>query len=268
MKFSIKQTAIVAGLALASAVPSAQAMVLTFSSSSASAATSGPCSGIGWTSGNEFRMCDPSGAALGGGFLTQKDVITGGETYAFNNAGQLAGVTGTPSNPGSDYVPVGSAAPVVGTNVTLHQNTSYFGALLNFLAPTVGSLAGTAYGVGTSLTSAPVNGATTLMHFNVLEAQWAGAYFPLGLVGGGIDFTGVISGASTVGDVTTFNFDVFATHTIAELEDPGVVGFTGWTAQWHLQGTGVFSAVPEPSISWLLGSGLLGLIGVTRRKRN
>ena len=38
--------------------------------------------------------------------------------------------------------------------------------------------------------------------------------------------------------------------------------FNGVTGYWHLEGT----VVPVPAAVWLLGSGLLGLIGVARRK--
>ena len=38
--------------------------------------------------------------------------------------------------------------------------------------------------------------------------------------------------------------------------------FNGINGFWHLEGT----VVPVPGAAWLLGSGLLGLIGVARRK--
>ena len=40
--------------------------------------------------------------------------------------------------------------------------------------------------------------------------------------------------------------------------------FNGITSSWHLEGTHV---VPVPAAAWLFGSGLVGLIGVARRKR-
>ena len=262
------QLAVAAAFGLV-AVNAQAALTLTFANGTASAATAGACSAIGWTAGAEFRMCSP-GDFLGGGVPQQKNAINGGETYSFNDAGQMTGVTGTPLNLGSTGFPGASAAPTPGTNPTTQQDFLFFGVTFNFLAPTLGSLAGTAYGAGTSLTSAPVNGTTTLMHFNVLEGQWAGVYFPLGSGGAaaGIDFIGTISGVSTVGLVTTFNFDVFANDLIEPSEDPGDCCIPGWTAQWHMQGTGTYTApVPIPAAVWLLGSGLLGLAGVARRKK-
>ncbi len=254
------------GLAFGLVAVNAQAAVtLTFTDSGAATAIAGNCSAIAWAAGADYRMCNTTNIALGGGAPLQKNAINGGETWSFNDAGQMTGTTGTPGNPGAT---AGSAATAPGSNPTIQQDANFFGNMFNFLAPTAGSLAGTAYGAGAFLGGAPVNGATTLMHFNVLEAQWAGSYFPLGQAGNaGIDFVGTISGANTVGLVTTFNYDLFANHTIAVSEDPTGAGFSGWTAQWHLQGTGVHTAVPVPAAVWLLGSGLLGLVGVARRKK-
>jgi hypothetical protein len=42
--------------------------------------------------------------------------------------------------------------------------------------------------------------------------------------------------------------------------------FDGNTGCWFLQGT--VSSIPVPAAAWLMGSGLVGLVGVARRKRN
>lgn len=256
------------GLALGvvAAAPASAAVTLTFTDSGAATAIAGPCSAIAWTAGADYRMCNTTNAALGGGAPLQKNAINGGETWSFNNANQMSGTTGTPGNPGAT---TGSAATAAGSNPTMQQDAVFFGNPFNFLAPVAGSLAGNAYGAGVWVGGTPVNGATTAMHFNVLEAQWAGSYFPLGQAGGaGIDFVGTISNAVTTGNTTTFTYDLFANHTIAVSEDPTGAGFSGWTAQWHVQGTGVAtSPVPVPAAAWLLGSGLLGLVGVARRSK-
>lgn len=273
MSLSMKKTALAAGvgLALAGSISAAEAsLTLTFTNGTAEAAIAGPCSGIAWTAGNEFRMCDPTNAALGGGLPLQKNTISGGETYTFADDTHMTGVTGTPGNPGASYV-AGSAAPLPGTNPTWQQNAAFFGPAFNFLAPTLGSLAGNAYGAANYVGGVPTNGVLQpFIHAPVLEAQWGGTYFPLGQVGNGITFYATITGANTIGNTTTFTFDMFANHTIASSEDPGAAGFTGWTAQWHQQGTGVYvapAAIPVPAAAWLFGSGLLGLVGIARRKK-
>lgn len=275
MKLTMKKTALAVtmGLAFAAAVPAANAsLVLTQANANATAAKPGACSAIAWTAGREFRMCDPTGAALGGGLPLQKDAIFGGETYSFNNANVMTGVTGTPGNPGTTPAGAssfpGSAAPVANTNASFQQNALFFGSNFNFLAPTSGSLAGNAYGTANYIGGVPVAGTSIpFIYAPVMEAQWGGTWFPLGQASGGVTFIADISNVVTVGNVTTFNFELFANELIDSAEDPGAAGFAGWTAQWHQSGTGTYTAVPVPAAVWLFGSGLLGLVGIARRKK-
>ena len=44
-------------------------------------------------------------------------------------------------------------------------------------------------------------------------------------------------------------------------------GFKGFNYTLHLEGTVGASAIPVPAAVWLFGSGLLGLVGVARRKK-
>lgn len=224
------------------------ALTLTFTNGTATAAKPGACSGIAWTAGNEFRMCDPSGAALGGGVPLQKNTINGGEVYTFNDAGVLTGVTGTPGNPGATYP--GSAAPGASTNVSWQQSAGFFGPAFNFLAPYSGSLAGTAYGNATYIGGAPAVGINIpFISVPVMEAQWGGTWFPLGQASSGVTFTADISNVVTVGNTTTFDFHMYANELINAAEDPGSAGFTGWTAQWHQQGTGTYTDSGAPTVS-------------------
>jgi len=43
--------------------------------------------------------------------------------------------------------------------------------------------------------------------------------------------------------------------------------FDGNTGSWFLQGSVQPSAIPVPAAAWLMGSGLLGLVGVARRRK-
>ena len=60
---------------------------------------------------------------------------------------------------------------------------------------------------------------------------------------------------------STFTLDYFAHVPVG---DPSGHGGTGYNL--HLEGV-VTSAVPVPAAMWLFGSGLLGLIGVAKRKK-
>ena len=62
-------------------------------------------------------------------------------------------------------------------------------------------------------------------------------------------------------------------HDITTADDPSLM-FTAFSAQWVLEGcltTSVggqcASPVPVPAAVWLFGSGLLGLVGVARRRK-
>jgi hypothetical protein len=276
MKPTMKKTLLAAtlGLTFNVATPAAHAsLVLTFTDSTASAAIPGACSSIAWTAGAEFRFCDLSNVALAGGVPLQKDTIIGGETYTFNDAGVMTGVTGTPGNLGTTSFGTasfpGSAAPAASTNPTWQQNAFFYGAAFSLLAPVQGSLAGSAYGPATYIGGTPANGTLIpFIHAPVLEMQWAGTWFPLGQASGGVTFIADISNVVTLGNTTTFDFHMFANEFIDPAEDPLPACCGGYTAQWHQQGSGAYTApVPIPAAVWLFGSGVLGLAGFARRKK-
>jgi hypothetical protein len=213
---------------------------------------------LDFSAGREFRMCDPTGS-LGGGFPTQKDTINGGETWTYTG-GVMTATAGMPDTagvvpaytapyPGSSADPAGGAA--------MDQGAAFFGPLFSFLAPISGSNAANAYGAGTIQN---VTATTFELYFPVLEAQWGGVFFPLGQASGGVTFHGTFTGSG--------GFSMWAEELIDASEDPNGAGFAGWTAQWAYVGTTDLEPVPVPAAVWLFGSGLLGLVGVARRKKS
>jgi hypothetical protein len=106
-------------------------------------------------------------------------------------------------------------------------------------------------------------------------SDWGGYYtpfatqFPLG-PDGVADPLVVSASALGAGGLAANQFYYTAdwTHSITTAE--GGFAFGGQIADWHLEGIGTIqtqTAVPVPAAVWLFGSGLVGLCGVARRKR-
>jgi hypothetical protein len=69
-------------------------------------------------------------------------------------------------------------------------------------------------------------------------------------------------------DATHFNYKIGWSHCITAAEDESG-SFIGFHAHWRLEGIATIeppAPVPVPAAVWLLGSGLLGLAGLARRK--
>lgn len=80
----------------------------------------------------------------------------------------------------------------------------------------------------------------------------------------GTDFSqGTSAATGTVSNVSGNSFDYTLSWTSL------IVGgaFNGQTGTWTVSGTGTVSAVPVPAAAYLFGSGLIGLVGVARRRR-
>jgi len=86
-----------------------------------------------------------------------------------------------------------------------------------------------------------------------------------GEIGGIIDFAyGVTTGIKVI-DVWSINGD----GSLTAKRGPGMENgpFPGFNAAFDLTAPGLVSAVPVPAAVWLFGSGLLGLVGVARRRK-
>lgn len=79
------------------------------------------------------------------------------------------------------------------------------------------------------------------------------------------------------GNATDFNVAFRWQHDITTADDPSLA-FTTFTARWVLEGCvstagnagaacGAPAVIPVPAAVWLFGSGLLGLVGVARRRK-
>lgn len=282
-----------AAISLALGTTGAQAIVFNFSNSTSTAVQGSEfsyteCTGTAMNAGQEFRWCDTTGRTLGRGLSQQEDTINGTEQWMFsgNTAGFMTGVANTGITGGlgtavAYHIDLGYIEPSSDRNggAALDQGGDLLGASFGFLAPYLGSEAGT-YGaphandVGLKavlFSLANVNGGNFKVYFPVLEMQWNGAHLSLGRDGG----TGVDAGRTGITftgryDYYDRSFSMWAEHTILASEDNVYAGLDGLTAQWYYTGTLLLSpsvTLPIPAAVWLFGSGLLSLVAVARRKK-
>ncbi len=146
-------------------------------------------------------------------------------------------------------------------------------------------------GAGLHLTTAPVTvvsdfGATKTLDFSGWNMTWVdrptmslgGGFQDCGTATDGIcvdnfnnDFPGTYDNGTGLATIVCSNASCSASSTFtltynANVPQGDLSGWGGTSYGLHLQGT-IASSIPVPAAAWLFGSGLLGLIGIAKKKK-
>jgi len=289
----MSQKKLALALAILSAVGTAhQAMA------SQSAPVYAPISNIG---GGNFSMISPQGSgatAINPNFDPNASSGPNSDPYIRGGAGYVFGGTnnvkftwdGTLFNSSSDYTGITSVG-----NASIASTTTFFGAL--WTAHHVQLFAPGSYTFDTTTYNGGANSEAGMMSMTV-GANQIGAHMLFDWNGNlGIDVVNVwnknttfstcgssapdpVNGqnclwtgvTNTVGNTSATVFSLVSTDNDADGTKgiPMAVGgpFAGNNANFNLKGTLAPAAVvPVPAAVWLFGSGLLGLVGIARRKK-
>jgi hypothetical protein len=195
--------------------------------------------------------------------------------------------SGIPGDPFDNSVPPLSGSYFsmrVSTATTIYTVISPFdGIQLGIAQPASGSHGGSPNGTespgidnpweffantGMHETVAPItilsddNNGNVTLDFGGWSIEWNGIDMPLGGSSSFPEDTGI----ATMNCASTCEAgDIFILEYAAHVEPGNPSGFGGVPYDLHLEGT--VSTVPVPATAWLFGSGLLGLVGIARRKK-
>ena len=203
--------------------------------------------------------------------------LDGGIFFFSNTVSNPPVADGSANSPAVSFVSAGSTDGHI-TNGTTQINLDFTPGFLwggattafQFLPNSAGASVSCAT-VGTACSGTGLAATHTGTTLTIDLSAWGGWYKPFSAQFPLFPDTAAVVSASALG-AGTLNADQFYytldwSHNITVAENGF---FANNIADFHLEGIGTVSGVPQvpiPAAAWLFGTGLLGLVGVARRKR-